>query len=123
MTVNSLSACKKFIESRQRGRGESKRWYVIEQNMGRVLYLLIYSRIDSINHLIKNARFFYWSWKYWNSPANHSKALTIVAVYDMYQECAEGILDPKCKLEKNQIDSFHKYRDQFSKQMCMYDPR
>ena len=110
MTVNSLSACKNFIESRQRGRGESKSWYVIEQNMGRVLYLLTYSHIDSIDHLIKNARLFYQSWKYWHSPANHAKALAIVAAYDMYLECAEGVLDPEWKLEKSQIVSFHKYR-------------
>ena len=123
MSMNSLSTCKNFIESRQRGRGEKKRWYVIKQNMGRVIYLLTYSCIDSIDHLIKNARFFYWSWKYWHSPTNHAKALAIVAAYDMYLECAEGVLDPEWKLEKCQIVSFHKYRDRLSKQMCTYDPR
>ena len=82
--------------------------------MGRVLYLLTYSCIDSIDYLIKNARFFYRSLKYWHSPANHAKALVIVAAYNMYLECAEGVLDPKWELEKNQIVSFHKYKDQFS---------
>ena len=91
--------------------------------MGRVRYLLTYSRIDSIDHLIKNARFFYRSWKYCHSPANHVKALVIVAAYNMYLECVEGVLDPEWKLEKNQIVRFHKYRDQLSKQMCTYGPR
>ena len=41
----------------------------------------------------------------------------------MYLECAEGVLDPKWKLEKNQIVGFHQYRNWLSKQMCTYDPR
>jgi hypothetical protein len=68
-TVNALSECGMCVRKRERGRGENKRFGGIEMNDARELYLDTYSRIDSINHLIKNANMFYRSsWKYLHSP-------------------------------------------------------
>lgn len=120
MSVNAIGENKNFIEARSRGRGENKRTYVIEQNMARLLYLKSYSRIDSIDHLIKNCNINYRSWKYWHSPINHAKALAIVTAYDIYLECTEGNLDPHWKVE-DPVD-FHTFRDILSIQMLQYDP-
>ena len=56
MNVNSINANSNFVEARARGRKDNKRHYVIEQNAARLLYLKSYSRIDSIDHLIKNCK-------------------------------------------------------------------
>jgi hypothetical protein len=73
-TVNALISCNMSIRRRERGRGENKRYWGIEMNHhARSLYLRSYSRIDCIDHLIKNTRIFYRSWKYWHSPVLHAK--------------------------------------------------
>jgi len=121
MSVNGISECRSFVEARGRGKNNSRRVYVIEQNMARLLYLKTYSRIDSIDHLIRNCKISYRCWKYWHSPANHGKSLAVVIAYDMYLECCEGELDESWKV-KDPVD-FHTFRDILSKQMCRYDPK
>ena len=121
ISVNSMSQNKNFIEARSRGRKDKKRVYVIEQNQARRMYLKSYSRIDSIDHLIKNCNLKYRSWKYWHSAANHAKALAITVTYDMYLEVAEGKLQPSLKVS-DPVD-FFTFRDILSKQMCSYDPK
>lgn len=121
ISVNAFSENKNYVEARSRGRGENRRTYVIEQNMARQLYLKTYSRIDSIDHLIKICNLKYKCWKYWHSPVNHAKALAIAVAYDMYLECSEGELNNDWKIE-NPVD-FFTFRDILSKQMCTYDPK
>jgi hypothetical protein len=121
MSVNSMKNCKNFVEIRTRGRKKNKRKYCIEQNMARLLYLNSYSRIDSIDHMIKNCKLFYVSWKYWHSPKNHALSLAIVTAYDMYLEITEGAINP-AYANKDPV-SFFTFRDILSKQMTAYDPR
>ena len=90
-------------------------------NGGRELYLGTYSRIDSIDHLIKNCRLKYRSWKYWHSPMLHATSLAIVIAYDMYLEVAEGKIDSEWKLQ-HPVD-FWTFRDVLSIQMLDYDPK
>ena len=121
MSVNSLSENKNFVEARSRGRKDNKRIYGIEQNHARLLYLNTYSRIDSLDHMIKNCKLFYTSWKYWHSPVLHAKALAIVTAYDIYLECAEGKLDPSWHI--HHPVTFRTFRDILSQQMLQYDPK
>ena len=121
MSVNSISENKNFVEARSRGRKDQKRIYVIEQNMSRLLYLKTYSRIDSIDHLIKITNINYRTWKYWHSPVNHAKAMSIAIAHDIYLEVCEGNLLPDCK-NPHPVD-YYTFRDILSRQMCLYDPR
>jgi hypothetical protein len=89
-------------------------------NDARELYLGSYSRIDSIDHLIKNARIFYRSWKYWHSPMLHGKGLAVVVAYDLYLEVCEGKLDVAWEIEEP-LD-FWNFRERLSKQMLEYNP-
>ena len=84
--MNALPGCKVDVAKRERGVRWNKRTWGIEMNAGRVLYLGTYSRIDSIDHLIKNCRLKYRIWKYWHSPMLHAMGLAIVIAYDMYLE-------------------------------------
>ena len=120
-TVNALHQCKLSVTKRERGMSDNKRSWGIEMNAARELYLKTYSRIDSIDHLIKNCRLKYRSWKYWHSPMLHATALAIVVAYDMYLEVAEGELDADWKLEYP-VD-FWTFRDVLSVQMLEYDPK
>jgi len=120
-TVNALNGCHLSVRHRQRGRNDCKRHWGIEMNDARSLYLQTYSRIDSIDHLIKNCRLFYRSWKYWHSPMLHGKALAVVVAYDMYLECAEGELEETWKIV-DAVD-FWTFREALSEQMLVYDPR
>jgi hypothetical protein len=108
-TVNALSSCPKSIRRRERGQGNNKRYWGIEMNDARTLYLGSYYRIDCINLLIQNSRLFYRSWKYWHSPVLHGKALAVVVAYNMYLECCEGKLNAEWKIEKP--FSFWRFRE------------
>ncbi len=105
---------------RERGRKENKRFWGIEMNDARELYLGTYSRIDSIDHLIKNANMFYRSWKYWHSPMLHGKSLAVVVAYDLYLEVAEGKLDSAWEIDEP-VD-FWTFREKLSIQMLEYSP-
>ena len=70
--VNALNECVLWIRKKERGVGKSKRLWGIEMNSARNLYLQSYYRIDCMDHMIKNARIFYRSWKYWHFPMLHS---------------------------------------------------
>ena len=90
-------------------------------NPARQLYLAMYSRIDSIDHLIKNCNIKYHSWKYWHSPMLHGMGLAIVTAYDIYLEVCEGKLDQEWKVE-NPVD-FWTFRELLYIQMLDYDPK
>jgi len=119
-TVNALNECKLSVSKRTRGINDNRRTWGIEMNAARELYLGTYSRIDSIDHLIKNCRLKYRSWKYWHSPMLHATSLAIVIAYDIYLECVEGKLD-KDWLVNYPVD-FWTFRDILSIQMLEYDP-
>jgi hypothetical protein len=118
--VNAINNCSMFIRRKERGTGENKRYWGIEMNDARTMYLRSYFRIDCMDHMIKNARLFYRSWKYWHSPMLHGKALAVVVAYDMYLEVAEGKIMPEWKLEEP-LD-FWRFREQLAKQMLAYKP-
>lgn len=117
-TVNALNEVFNFVELRERGRGVNKRYWVIEMNHGRRIYLSTYNGIDVLDHLIKNACLFYQTWKYWHSPKNHALAIAIAAAYDIYRECAEG-LNPEWKVEPVSAWEFQRI---LSEQALAYSP-
>lgn len=99
-TVNALNEVFNYVELRERGRGANKRYWVIEMNHGRRIYLTTYNGIDIMDHLIKNARIYYRTWKYWHAPTNHAHAMVIAVAYDIYIECCEGEIEEEWKVEK-----------------------
>jgi hypothetical protein len=62
----------------------------------------------------------YRSWKYWHAAMLHAKSIVNVVAYDMYLECAEGLLDEDWKVDKPV--SFHVFRETLARQMLAYDP-
>ena len=99
-TVNCLNECKLFVEIRERGKGQNKRYWGIEMNDARRLYLSMYCTIDVADHLLKNAAIYYRTWKYWHASMNHCFALVIVLAYGIYEECCEGDANEEWKIEK-----------------------
>ena len=83
-TVNALNECILWLRKKERGTGKSKQLWGIEMNSACNLYLQSYYRIDCMYQMIKIARLFYRSWKYWCSPMLHGKAMAVVVAYDMY---------------------------------------
>ena len=90
-------------------------------NHARRIYLSTYFRIDAVDHLIKNARLFYRTWKHWHAPVNHALALTIAVAYDMYLECCEGEIEEEWKI--NHPVSYYEFQNILSVQMIRYSPR
>jgi hypothetical protein len=119
-TVNSLNRCKTQAMVKSRGKGDNKRYWGIEMNEARNLYLGSYSRIDSIDHLIKNCKMKYRTWKYWHAPMLHAMSLAVLIAYDIYLEVAEGSLDKTWK-DDDPCD-FWTFRDLLSEQMLKYNP-
>jgi hypothetical protein len=120
MMVNALNQCNLFTVKKQRSVNNNKREWSIEMNHARQLYLKTYYRIDCTDHLIKNCRIFYRTFKYWHSPKNHGLSMTIVTAYDMYREVCEGKLDPDWKVDAPV--NFWKFREKLSTQMLQYTP-
>ena len=83
-TVNALNACTLSCRRKERGRGANKRHWAIEMNNARNLYLGTYFRIDVIDHLIKNAKLFYRSWKYWHLTMLHGKGRNKVWAHHLH---------------------------------------
>jgi len=122
-TVNALNECNLFAEIRERGKGKSKRYWGIEMNHARRLYLSTYGQIDNIDFYIKSTNLFYCTWKYWHAPKNHAIALAIVTAYDIYRECAQGEVETDWKVEKKDMMGFHKFREKLSDRMLKYTPK
>ncbi len=118
-TVNALNEVQHIVEERERGRGENKRSWVIEMNNGRRIYLSTYNGVDVLDHMIKLAKMFYRTWKYWHAPVTHGLATVIACVYDMYLECAEGELDIEWKID-NPV-SYWDFRRILAQQMLTYN--
>ena len=74
---------------RARGQFDNRRYWGIEMNEVRQLYLGNYSHIDSIYHLITNCHIKYRCWEYWHSPIIHAMSIAVVVDYDMYLDVAE----------------------------------
>ncbi len=106
-----------------RGKGNQKRVWGIEQNEAQETYLRPYYGIENLNHMIKNASNRYLTWKYWHSPYLHAKSMGIIAAYDMYNECCDGLLDPSWAIPIKKRMGFAQFRMHLLDQMLRYDPR
>ena len=119
-TVNALNEVFHIVEIRERGRGKNKRYWVIEMNNVRRIYLSTYNGVDVIDHYIDSTKLFYRSWKYWHAPLNHALSLVVACVYDFYLEAAEGQLDAEWKIE-NPVN-YWQFRHKLCMQMLSYSP-
>jgi hypothetical protein len=68
--------------------GHGKRYWGIQMNDARELYLKMYGINDTIDKYISNTNIGYRSWKYWHTAMNHAKVMGLAVAYDMYKECA-----------------------------------
>ncbi len=91
--VNNLPSLQLYVKQRDRGKGADKRVWAIKQNEARETYLNHYYGMDVANHMVKNTANKYITWKYWHSAYLHAQSMVVVAMYDMYKECCEGLLD------------------------------
>lgn len=121
--MNNLLSVRLYSSIKRRGKGDDKRVWGIEQNEARDLYLSTYWGVDNTDHMIKNTGLRYITWKYWHAPYNHAKAMGIIAAYDMYNECCDGLLDPSWKVEEKDRMTFTIFRQRLGQQMLEYDPR
>ena len=120
-TVNSLSEVMLYVRERQKGRGDTKRIWGIEMNEGRETYLKNYSAVDKLDQMLKEWLINYITWRWWHAPMRHGKAIAMCMAYQMYEQCAEGGVDPDWKLEKPM--SAIAFRKRPTQQMCDYRPQ
>ena len=124
--VDSLNQNTRFVSKKERGRGEQKRQWGIENNNARQLYLATYGRIDTLDAFINRCRMYYRSWKYWHAAKLHGDALAVVVAYDMYQECAkESVAHAVFGITDNDtfdILDFHQFCNHLSMQGLEYSP-
>jgi hypothetical protein len=73
--------------------------------------------------MIKNTSNGYITWKYWHAPYLHAKSMGIIAAYDMYNECCDGLLDASWAILKKRRMGFTEFQIKLSEQMLKYDPR
>lgn len=122
--ISMVNACQEiglYVRPKERGRGNDKRIWGIEDNEARDLYLFSYSAVDKIDQMLQNWNEFYISWKWWHAPTRHGKSLAKCMAYEMYKECASGQVDPAWKVDKPK--SAKAFRRTLAKQMCNYRAR
>ena len=120
-SVNCFNEVTSYIEKRERGKGINKCYWGIEMNEPHQFYLHAYNRVDVIDHMIKNCNLHLISQKWWHAAGNQGMALAVVTAYDMYLECAEGIINPEWKL-KDPL-SHKRFRMKLGNGCLQYDPR
>ncbi len=113
-----MSEIQLYVREKSRGRGEQKRKYAIEMNEPRDVYLGMYSSVDSVDHLLKNWKCKYQTWKWWHAPMRHGLAVAATMAYFIYLECCEGSLDESWKNDEPM--TMKRFRRRLSKQMCEY---
>lgn len=121
--VNNLPSLTLYVQPKYRGTKKNKFAWATEQNEAREIYLNHYHGVDNMDHMIKTAANTFISWKYWHAPYLHAMTIGVIAAYDMYLECSEGLLDAEWKVAKRNIMSFSQFRLRLSEQMLTYDPR
>ena len=112
-----------YVTKKVRGRWGEKKVWAIKQNEARETYLNHYFGIDVANHMIKNTANKYITWKYWHVPYLYVQSMSIVAAYDMYKECCDGLLDATWKVDGKDRMSNSEFRMKLSNQMLEYDPK
>ncbi len=80
----------RFYEKQKQGKDKTCLGDRTEQST-RDAHPPLYS-IDNLDHMIKNASNWYIMWKYRHAPYLHAKSIRIIAAYDMYIECCDGLL-------------------------------
>jgi hypothetical protein len=73
--------------------------------------------------MIKNTANKYITRKYWHVPYLYVQSMSIVAAYDMYKECCDGLLDATWKVDEKDRMSYSEFRMKLSNQMLEYDPK
>jgi hypothetical protein len=121
--VNNLLSVTNYVSKKARGKGKTKRVWGIEQNEAQETYLHHYYGIDNLDHVIKNTSNRYITWKYWYAPYLHAKSMRIIASYDMYNECCDGLLDASWAIPKKRWMGFMEFRIKMLEQMLIYDPQ
>jgi hypothetical protein len=121
--VNNLPLVTNYVSKKVRGKGKTKRVWGIEQNEVQETYLRHYYGINNLDHMIKNTSIQYITWKYWHAPYFHAKSMGIIAAYDMYSECCDGLLDASRAIPKKKRMGFTEFRIKLLEQMLKYDPR
>ena len=121
--VNNLPSADLYVTVKARGKGPARRVWGIEQNEARATYLGHYYGVDNVDHMIKNAKIRYITWKYWHAPVLHALSIAVIAAYDMYVECCEGGLDPEWFIKEKDRMSFRDFWLELSHQMLTYNPK
>jgi hypothetical protein len=85
--INNLPSANLYVTIKERGKHPNRRYWGIEQNEARQTYLGHYYGINNVDHMIKNAKIRYTTWKYWHALFLHALSIAVIAAYDMYIEC------------------------------------
>ena len=91
--VNLLYEVSNFVRRRECGRDNNKRFWAIEMNEGREIYVKTYSAVDKVDQMLKEWDLVYICWKWWHAPMRHGKSIGYCMAYNMYCECVEGVLN------------------------------
>jgi hypothetical protein len=120
--VNIFPSVTNYISKKVRGKGKTKCVWGIEQNKAREMYLRHYYGIDNLDHMIKNASNWHITWKYWHAPYLHAKTKGVIAAYDMYNQCCNGLLDVSWEILKKKWMGFNEFRIRLLVNMLKCDP-
>ncbi len=72
-----------YVTIKSQGKNPNHFFWGIEQNKARVTYLGQYYGVNKVNHMIKNAKNRYTTWKFWHAPFLHALSIAVIAAYDM----------------------------------------
>ena len=60
----------------------------------------MYGGVDKLDQMLKDWGLRYVTWRWWHAPLAHGQAIEYTQAWQMYRECASGLVDPRWKLDK-----------------------
>jgi hypothetical protein len=123
-TVNAVTSGRPYIRTKVRGRNEKHFTRVLEDNQARTIYLGTYGAVDKIDAAIKRSRLGspYRCWKYYHTPANNAKAMTLITAYSFYLEMVSGSLFEDWYIPAKERMTPHKFQQRLGEQKMQYKP-
>ena len=89
-----------YVRQKEKGKGGTKCIWAVEMNEEREFNLKLYGGVDKLDQMLKDWGLRYVTWRWWHALLAHGQAIAYTKAWQMYRECASGLVDPRWKVDK-----------------------
>ena len=78
----------------------------------------MYGGVDKLDQMLKDWVLRYFTWSWWHALLDHGQAIAYTQVWQIYRECASGLVDPRWKVDNSM--TCQKFRQRLAEQQVKY---